>query len=284
MKRLLKTSVAAAVFFAGAAVAGAQTDGASRQAPASGRDQTLGREGAGGTSGIENKAQEGRSTSERREQGAGERNRGEEPRGSEKGGAVGREGRSTMEQQRQGEKAGNAPASEERREQGVKNRESQGRSVTHEGQENVRGGSKSMRSPSTREEGAEGRSTTREREGAASQGLRERGGREAIEGERGAQRRGTVEEEGRSSYGLSNDQRVQVREHLMNERVARVDHVDFDVKVGTVVPRGVVHVVPLPPAVVRIVPRFRGFDYFVVGDEIVIVDPRSLRIVAVLPA
>jgi hypothetical protein len=35
---------------------------------------------------------------------------------------------------------------------------------------------------------------------------------------------------------------------------------------------------------VLIVPQYRGFDYCLVDDEIVIVDPRTLEIVAVIPA
>jgi hypothetical protein len=45
-----------------------------------------------------------------------------------------------------------------------------------------------------------------------------------------------------------------------------------------------VHVVPLPDTVVEIVPRYRGYDYILVGDEIVIIDPRTMRIVAIIPA
>ena len=41
---------------------------------------------------------------------------------------------------------------------------------------------------------------------------------------------------------------------------------------------------PLPPTVIEIVPQYRGYDYFLVGDQIVIVDPDTLEIVAVLPA
>jgi hypothetical protein len=35
---------------------------------------------------------------------------------------------------------------------------------------------------------------------------------------------------------------------------------------------------------VEIEPEWRGFEYFLVGDEIVVVDPATLEIVAVLPA
>jgi len=59
--------------------------------------------------------------------------------------------------------------------------------------------------------------------------------------------------------------------------------VNFSLSVGTVVPR-TVHVVALPPTVVSIYPAWRGFLYFIVGDQIVVVEPGTLRIVAVLAA
>jgi len=49
------------------------------------------------------------------------------------------------------------------------------------------------------------------------------------------------------------------------------------------VPR-TVRFVALPQTIVEIEPAWRGFEYFMVGDEIVIVDPRSLEIVAVIDA
>src|SRR5262249_6246995 len=85
------------------------------------------------------------------------------------------------------------------------------------------------------------------------------------------------------SVQLSSEQRTQVRSMVISHREARVDHVDFSVSIGTRVPRSV-HVVVLPPDVVRIVPQFRGFKYFIVREEIVIIDPDTLEIVAVLPA
>ena len=60
-------------------------------------------------------------------------------------------------------------------------------------------------------------------------------------------------------------------------------NVNFDVTVGTRIPRNV-HVVVLPEEIVRIVPEYRGYEYFLVGDEIVIVDPRTLEIVAIISA
>jgi hypothetical protein len=49
---------------------------------------------------------------------------------------------------------------------------------------------------------------------------------------------------------------------------------------GTSVPTSV-HVVAVPQVLVEIYPEYRGHMYFVVGDEIIIVD-RNHRIIAVI--
>ena len=61
----------------------------------------------------------------------------------------------------------------------------------------------------------------------------------------------------------------------------KVTNVNFDIKVGTVVPR-TVRVAPLPPTLIEIQPSWRGYMYFVYQDEIIVVEPGTLRIVAVL--
>jgi Protein of unknown function (DUF1236) len=82
---------------------------------------------------------------------------------------------------------------------------------------------------------------------------------------------------------LSEQQRTQIHNTIINGGNApRVSHVDFDVKVGIVVPRDGVRVVPVPETLVVIEPQWRGFLYFVYADEIVIVSPDDMRIVAVL--
>jgi hypothetical protein len=43
-----------------------------------------------------------------------------------------------------------------------------------------------------------------------------------------------------------------------------------------------VHLVALPASVLSIVPQYRGYQFFVVNDEISIVDPRSHEIVEVI--
>jgi len=83
---------------------------------------------------------------------------------------------------------------------------------------------------------------------------------------------------------LSAEQRTQIREKVVEGRGApRVAHVNFDLTVGTVVPRGGVEIVPVPETLVEIQPAWQGFLYFVYEDEVVIVDPNDMEIVAVVP-
>ena len=84
---------------------------------------------------------------------------------------------------------------------------------------------------------------------------------------------------------LSDDQRSRIKTVIgrgSGPRLSRSD-ANFDISVGTRIPRSV-HFVTLPSEIVSIVPQYRGFNYFLVEDEIVIVDPRTLEIVAVIPA
>jgi Protein of unknown function (DUF1236) len=113
--------------------------------------------------------------------------------------------------------------------------------------------------------GAQG--TQDEQHGKSSVNAANRGG-----GERG----GSVE--------LSQDQRTKIQTIIGSHSGARVTtNVNFDISVGARVPRNV-HIEVLPRDVVEIVPQYEGFDYVVVGDQILIIDPASLEIVAVLPA
>ncbi|MGP0091761.1 MAG: DUF1236 domain-containing protein [Xanthobacteraceae bacterium] len=97
--------------------------------------------------------------------------------------------------------------------------------------------------------------------------------------------RGETEGKGSgAAANLSTEQRTRIRETVLKESNApRVARANFSVSVGTVVP-DTVHYVGLPAPIVEIYPAWRGYDFFLVGDEIVIVDPRDHRIVAVLEA
>jgi hypothetical protein len=83
---------------------------------------------------------------------------------------------------------------------------------------------------------------------------------------------------------LTPEKRTRIHEVIVHERNApRVNGPDFNVSVGARVPR-TIRFVALPQTIVEIEPAWRGFEYFMIGDEIVIVDPRSLEIVAILDA
>jgi hypothetical protein len=103
------------------------------------------------------------------------------------------------------------------------------------------------------------------------------------------QRQGTAQ--GNSERGanvrLSSEQRTRIHETIIGEqgapRIARND-LGFNLSVGVRVPHDRIHFVPLPETIVEIEPEWRGYDYFLVGDEVVVVDPDTFEVVAVIPA
>jgi hypothetical protein len=89
---------------------------------------------------------------------------------------------------------------------------------------------------------------------------------------------------GVANVHLTQDQLSKIKDVVVGGRnVARADGVNFNIRVGVAVPR-TVHIAVLPPEVVTIVPEYRGFEYVVVGDQLLIIDPNTLEIVAILPA
>ncbi len=86
----------------------------------------------------------------------------------------------------------------------------------------------------------------------------------------------------RVSANLNESQRTRVTESIARLNVAPLNNVNFSLSVGTVVPRDV-RFQPLPPDIVEVMPQYRGYNFFVVRDEIVIVEPATYKIVDVLP-
>ncbi len=71
-----------------------------------------------------------------------------------------------------------------------------------------------------------------------------------------------------------------IKEQKNVTRISRSD-VHFSISVGTRVPSSV-HLVVLPPTIVEIVPEYRGYYYVVVEDDLLIIDPDTHEIVAVI--
>jgi hypothetical protein len=82
---------------------------------------------------------------------------------------------------------------------------------------------------------------------------------------------------------LSTEHRAQMRETIRGEKVAPLTDVHFSVTIGEAVPR-TVHLNVLSPRIIEFAPQYRGYSYILVGDDILIVDPRTLRIMAVIAA
>ena len=81
---------------------------------------------------------------------------------------------------------------------------------------------------------------------------------------------------------LSTEQRTKITTVFKQHRVEPA-HLNVSVSVGTRIPANV-HFYPIPQEVFVIYPEWRGYDYVLVGDQIVVIDPRSHEIVAILEA
>jgi hypothetical protein len=104
----------------------------------------------------------------------------------------------------------------------------------------------------------------------------------AGQGQTGTKQQTGQREGGSTSAALTTEQRTQIRQTVLRGgTVNRVSNVNFSISVGTVVPRSV-KLVAVPASIVEIHPAWRGFLYFVVEDEIIIVEPGTLKIVAVI--
>jgi hypothetical protein len=87
-----------------------------------------------------------------------------------------------------------------------------------------------------------------------------------------------------ASVSLTTEQKSKIRTSVLQSssapKLAR-NSINFSISVGTVVPRSV-RFVSVPSTIVEFYPMYRGYSYFIVDDEIIIVEPRTLKIIAVL--
>jgi hypothetical protein len=102
-----------------------------------------------------------------------------------------------------------------------------------------------------------------------------------------AESKGTTESKtvGQAGAGakLSSEQRTKITTVIRDQHVAPVNNVNFSIAVGTRVPHEMsFH--PLPTEIVNIYPDWRGYEFILVRNQIVVVDPQTFEIVAVLDA
>jgi hypothetical protein len=143
------------------------------------------------------------------------------------------------------------------------------------------GSSSSKGSSTTGQQGATSQTSGGGQQGTTSSGGGQQGATSKTPGG-GQQGAASQAGQGNGNADLSTEQRTRIREIVLNNRNGpRIARADFPVSVGTVVPSSV-RFVRLPAPIVRIYPAWRDYDYVVVRDRILIIDPVDHRIVAVL--
>ena len=249
------------------------------------KGEAQGKQGQQGKSG-ESKSGEsksGESKSGTTGQGGREQGKQAEPQKGKQGQQGKEAERSKAEQGKQGGDSKSSTTGQSDREQG-KQAEPQNGKKGQQGKNAERGKA---------EQGKQGGDS---KSGTTGQGQREQGkqaepktdqqGRQGQTGQPQQGRQGETAGQGRGSeqgsVQLTTEQRTQIREQvLVGSNVPRADNVNISVRVGTTVPTSV-RVVEVPDVLIRIHPEWRAHRYFVVREEIIIVDT-SHRIVSVVP-
>ena len=120
--------------------------------------------------------------------------------------------------------------------------------------------------------GTQQRQTETPQQGGAKQGAQTGDSKGAAQGKGSAQGKGMAS----SNVSLTTEQKTTFR-----NSGPKVTSVNFNIRVGVAVPR-TVKFAPVPASIIEIQPAWRGYMYFVYEDEIIIVHPRTLKIVAVI--
>jgi hypothetical protein len=82
---------------------------------------------------------------------------------------------------------------------------------------------------------------------------------------------------------ITAEQENKIRDSVKNAKVDHVAKLAIPMTVGAEVPRNL-HFYPFPKEVAEIAPEYGGYFYVVAAEKIVVIDPLSYRIVAILPA
>jgi uncharacterized protein DUF1236 len=241
----LMISVAAAALIAGTGFANAQGTGMSREAPAAAAPA---------------------------QQSAPSSDRGASDRGNSAG-EMKRDAAKPEMKSTQSEEKSPGAGKAQRADEGMQGQKSQGQKSTTVGSdEKADQKSKSMSSENDNAKGGKD---------MKAEGRQDRNGNMNADSKGGAEGK-TVGQAGAGAK-LSTEQRTKITTVIKQQRVTPVTNVNFSVSVGTRVPRDVsFH--PLPAEIVTIYPDWRGYEFILVRDQIVVIDPSSLEIVAVLDA
>jgi hypothetical protein len=82
---------------------------------------------------------------------------------------------------------------------------------------------------------------------------------------------------------VSSEKQVRISETVSRARLAEPErNLNISIRVGETIPSRV-RLHRLPPEIVAIEPQYRDYEYFATGDDVVIVEPRTHRIVSQVP-
>ena len=252
-------SVAAAALIAGTGFANAQGTGTSREAPS-----------AGST------VQQSAPSSDRGAPSAAPMNRDSaaEHKGANKGSDKGMKSTQSDEKMQPGA-AKNQRAQDDMKPGAKGDKSAQDNNMKGEKSKSM--SSETDNAKSGKEMKAEGRE---DRSGTKAEGREDRSGNMNAE-TKGAEGRSQTVGQAGAGAKLSTEQRTKISTVIKEQNIRPVTNVNFAISVGTRVPREVsFH--PLPVEIVNIYPDWRGYEMFLVNDQIVVVNPRTLEIVAVL--
>jgi hypothetical protein len=106
--------------------------------------------------------------------------------------------------------------------------------------------------------------------------------KETVDKDKGDASKKTAEDKGGKASGanLTQQQRTRVKSSFAKHR-GKSAKVNITVNVGVAVPRSV-RLYAMPQEIVVIVPAYRRYRYFVVGDRVCIVDPDTYEIVEII--
>src|SRR5262249_54826273 len=89
-------------------------------------------------------------------------------------------------------------------------------------------------------------------------------------------------QQSQSSTSVKPEVQSKFSETIEKRNIKTSTNVNVDVSVGRTIPRSVT-VYDVPTDIVRINPEFRGKKFTVVRDEIVIIEPKTHKVVSVMP-
>jgi hypothetical protein len=154
-------------------------------------------------------------------------------------------------------------------------------------QEDMKGGAKGEKSAqdnNMKGERSKGMSSENDKAGASKDMKAEdRNGNMNRADDRNGAAKSTTTGQAGAGAKLSTEQRTKITTVIKSQNVRPATNINFSISVGTRVPRDVgFH--PLPAEIITVYPEWRGYEFFLVNNQIIVVNPRTLEIVDVIDA